>query len=175
MIARAAFTYSKVSNRHVKTDIQEFKAALEGEEELQKFCQAMRLDLLKADAAGLTEAMSSTLPDVDKKTLLENSEIGQNLVDTFQEALIHSSDGWIDDDLAFMKPWGFGLDEVRVPVLQYQGTEDKMVPYAQGIWLAEHLPQEKLRNHLMQGEGHISIFLGQMDNMVDELLAVAKP
>ncbi|KAI9691447.1 MAG: hypothetical protein M1822_007518 [Bathelium mastoideum] len=155
-------------------NVQEFKAALKGEEELQEFCQAMRPDLLKADPAGLTETMSSILPDVDKQAMLENKEIGQFMCDMFQEGLKHNSDGWVDDDITFVGPWGFDLSEIKVPVFQYQGTEDKMVPVGQGEWIAKHLPQEHFRNHLMQGEGHISIFLGQMDCMIDELLAVAK-
>lgn len=165
---------SKASDHLLKTDVQEYGAALKGEEELQKFCQAMRPEMLKADVAGLTESMASVLPDIDKQALLKNDEMGQYIVDMIHEGLKTNSDGWVDDDMAFIKPWGFELDEVKVPVIQYQGSEDKMVPYAHGEWLAKHLPQEKLRNHLMQGQGHISIFLGQMENMIDELLAIAK-
>ena len=134
----------------------------------------MRPDLLKADATGIIESMSSVLPDVDKRALLTNDDLGQNIADEFHEGLKTNSDGWVDDDIAIVKPWGFEFNEIKVPVIQYQGSEDKMCPYAHGVWIAKHLPQDKLRNHFMQGEGHISIFLGQMDNMVDELLAVAK-
>ena len=164
----------RTSNAHLQIDIQEYKAALQGEEELQKFCEAIRPELLKADAAGLTESMASNLPDVDKDAMLKDHEMGQLIVDSFHEGLRNNSDGWVDDDLAFIVPWGFDLNEVKVPVILYQGTEDKMVPYAQGVWLAEHLPQEKLRNHLLPGEGHVSIFLGKVDNMTDELLEIAK-
>jgi pimeloyl-ACP methyl ester carboxylesterase len=59
-------------------------------------------------------------------------------------------------------------------VILYQGTKDKMVPYAHGEWLAKHLPQEKLRKHLIQGQGHVSIFLGREDSIIDELLAILK-
>ena len=114
--------------------------------------------------------MSSILPDVDKQALVENTELGQYLVDTFHEGLKTNADGWVDDDLSFIQPWGFELSEIKVPVIIYQGTEHKMVPYAQGEWLAKHLPQEKIRMHLQPGHGHVSIFLGQVDNIIDELL-----
>ena len=117
--------------------------------------------------------MSTILPDVDKATL-EDPRMGQSFAISMAEAVRISLDGWVDDDLEFIEPWGFELSEVKIPVLLYQGSEDKMVPYAHGQWLAEHLPQEKLRKHLQEGEGHISIFLHGVDSMIDELLAIAK-
>lgn len=156
------------------TDIDEFNAALQGEEALQKFCTAQRAELLNADVAGVIKAMSSILPTVDKDALTNSTEMGQHMVDSMNEGLKNNCDGWVDDDLAFTRPWGFDLGEIKVPVLLYQGDEDKMVPFAHGQWLAEHLPQDKLRKHLLQGQGHISIFVGRSDAIIDELLEVAK-
>lgn len=155
-------------------DIQEFNAALKGEEELQKFLGEQRTELLQADAAGIIAALDSLLPDIDKKAIADDSQMGEFTVAMFQEALRVSADGWADDDLEFVKPWGFELNEIKVPVLLYQGMEDKMVPYAHGVWLANHLPQDKLKKHLISGEGHISIFLGQRDHMIDQLLEMTK-
>jgi pimeloyl-ACP methyl ester carboxylesterase len=163
-----------VFNPCLKTDIEEFNAALRGEEELQKFCGAMRTEMLKGGVADLIEAMSSLLPDVDKEAMTKSTEVGQYLVDSIHEGLKAGSDGWVDDDLSMIEPWGFELSEIKVPVILYQGTKDKMVPYAHGEWLAKHLPQEKLRKHLIQGQGHVSIFLGREDSIIDELLAILK-
>jgi len=156
-------------------DIDEFKAAEQGEPELQKFCQAQRAGLLGADAAGVVKEMSSILPEVDARALLDNEAMGADIAASFQEALKVSVDGWVDDDLEFIEPWGFELSDIKVPVLLYQGSEDKMVPFAHGQWFAKHLPQEKLRKYLIEGQGHISIFIGREDSMIDELLAIAKP
>ncbi|KAK5126155.1 hypothetical protein LTR85_011511 [Meristemomyces frigidus] len=154
-------------------NIDEFGAALRGEAALQAHLAPEREAMLQIDAAGLTQAMSSILPQVDKDALLRNDELGESVVTGIRVGLKYGSDGWADDDLAFVADWGFSLDEVNVPVLLYQGSEDKMVPYAHGQWLAKHLPQQHLRKHFFNGEGHISIFLGQLDNMLDELLQVA--
>lgn len=117
--------------------------------------------------------MSTLLPPCDNVALLQNRDtIGQNMVDTFHEGLRVSPDGWIDDDIESLNPWGFEFSEIRVPVLLYQGTEDKMVPFAQGKWLSEHLPQDKVKAHLLQGHGHISIF-DLIDEIIDELVAAA--
>ena len=147
---------------------------MKGEDEVRKYTEAQRSGLLAADAAGITEQMSSILPLVDKKAILENKEMGSDMATMFHEALRVSCDGWIDDDLAIIQPWGFELDEIKVPVFLYQGCEDLMVPYAHGQWLADHIPQQYLTKHLYEGEGHISIWLGYLDVMMKELLEVVR-
>ncbi|KAK4958146.1 hypothetical protein LTR10_004571 [Elasticomyces elasticus] len=156
-------------------NVEEFRAAMKGEEEIQKFCEAARPGLQQADAAGIVEEMSSILPEVDKRALTENKTMGDDIAASFREAFKVSADGWIDDDLEFVQPWGFDFSEIEVPVYLYQGSEDKMVPFAHGQWLASHLPRERLTEHLLDGEGHISIFIGREEAMVDELLGVARP
>ncbi|KAF2764030.1 putative valacyclovir hydrolase [Teratosphaeria nubilosa] len=153
-------------------NIDKFNAAFQGETPLQSFVAAQRPDMLKGDAAGIAEALASLLPPVDREAVL-NSDIGVFMADSNQEALRHGADGWVDDDLAFVKPWGFGLGEVKVSVILYQGSEDLMVPFAHGEWLARHLPEKFLRKHLLQGEGHVSIFLGKVEEMLGELLKIA--
>lgn len=64
-------------------------------------------------------------------------------------------DGIIDDDLAYVKPWGFQLDQVQAPVLLLHGTDDRIVPSGHSVWLAGQLPQAQLS--LQPGEGHVSI------------------
>ena len=48
--------------------------------------------------------------------------------------------GWVDDDLAFVKPWGFDIAEITVPVEVRYGLTDVLVPAAHGAWLATHVP-----------------------------------
>ncbi|OAQ65217.2 valacyclovir hydrolase [Pochonia chlamydosporia 170] len=157
-------------NGQGEDNVNEFNAALQGEDAIRQFCEGERPGMIKGDASDLVAAMSSILPDVDKKALLENDTLGQFLVDNIREGLKINSDGWIDDDLAFIQPWGFDLNEIKVPVLLYQGSEDKMVPFAHGEWLAKHIPSEFCKAHLLQGQGHISIVLGQLEAMLDGLL-----
>lgn len=128
--------------------------------------------MITADVAGIIEAISSLLPEVDKQSMIQNAEMGQHMVDLTREGLRNNADGWVDDNMAFINPWGFEFSEIKVPVILYQGSEDKMVPFAHGQWISAHLPQEKLTTHLMQGQGHISIFLGQTETIVDELMQV---
>ena len=111
--------------------------------------------------------MATLLPQVDRDHLTD--EFGEDLAANFKEGLRNGVDGWVDDDLAFTGPWGFDLASITVPVAIWQGSEDLMVPYAHGQWLATQVPG--VRAHLLQGEGHLSVALGALDAMFAELKA----
>jgi pimeloyl-ACP methyl ester carboxylesterase len=83
-----------------------------------------------------------------------------------RRALSNGIDGWLDDDLAFVKPWGFDLDSIRVPVSIWQGAHDRMVPFSHGEWLAAHVPGARV--HLYDDEGHISL-VQQLPRILDDL------
>jgi pimeloyl-ACP methyl ester carboxylesterase len=63
--------------------------------------------------------------------------------------------GLIDDDLAYVAPWGFDPADVVAPVLLLHGGLDRVVPGAHGAWLARRCPAAELR--LYPDDGHISV------------------
>lgn len=77
-------------------------------------------------------------------------------------------DGLVDDDVAFVSPWGFPLAAVAAPVLVVQGDEDRVVPEAHGRWLAARLPRAEFRPR--PGDGHVSV-LAAVPDALDWLLA----
>jgi pimeloyl-ACP methyl ester carboxylesterase len=86
-----------------------------------------------------------------------------------RDALREGYWGWFDDDMAFIKPWAFDLDSVRVPVHVWQGGHDRMVPFAHGEWLAAHIPTA--RSHLLPEHGHLSLAVDALPWILDELLS----
>ena len=63
------------------------------------------------------------------------------------------------------------MADITSPVAIWQGGEDRMVPYAHGVWLASHVPTA--RPHLLLEEGHISLMVRAFDHILDDLLALA--
>lgn len=148
-------------------NVDEFTAALQGEQPLRAYMQGDYEQLRDPSPAHIVEALSTLLPEVDRAALTD--EFGEDMAAGFREGFKYGVDGWVDDDLAFTKDWGFALDELAVPVFLWQGSEDLMVPFAHGEWLAARIPG--VTAHLEQGEGHLSIGVGGLDRMLDELAA----
>lgn len=148
-------------------NIEEFGAALMGERTLSAALDEAAVELRGAGPAQVVESMSTLLPAEDRAALV--GEPGEELAAQITEAVRHGAAGWIDDDLAFVNPWGFSVDDIKIPVFLWQGDRDLMVPFAHGRWLAERIPGAVA--HLLPGEGHISVFTNRVDEILDELIA----
>ena len=144
--------------------------ALEGEAALRPYLEAQADQIQQADAAGFVEVLSSLLPEVDRAVL--TGELGEETVAAMQYAISRSVDGWLDDDLAFTRPWGFELADIGVPVAVWQGDADLMVPFTHGQWLAGAVPGARV--HLEPGEGHLSITVGAIGRMLDDLADLSR-
>lgn len=147
-------------------NLAEFGEAFKGESHLREHLDVQRQHLREATAADILTALSTFLPEVDRAVMTK--EFAEDMVSGFHEALATSVDGWLDDDLAFVRPWGFSLDEIPVPVMIWQGSVDLMVPFSHGEWLAAHVPHAFA--HLEAGQGHLSIGVGSIERMLDELV-----
>jgi pimeloyl-ACP methyl ester carboxylesterase len=125
----------------VEGNIAEFTEATRGGTALRA--------LLEPEAAATLERMSGDMRDIlgpdyplseEDREVLGNPAFGQALRDDFTEAMRQGVDGWLDDDLAFVKPWGFEITDIAIPVKIRYGPEDTLVPPAHGRWLATHVP-----------------------------------
>ncbi len=61
----------------------------------------------------------------------------------------------IDDDIAYVSPWGFDPADVTAPVLLLHGEQDRVVPSSHSDWLAARWPTAELRRY--PDYGHISV------------------
>jgi pimeloyl-ACP methyl ester carboxylesterase len=150
-------------------NVVEFSAALHSEDQLRSYLLGQREQLKDATTADVAAALETVLPDVDRAVL--TGELGEDTVASAREAVRTGVEGWLEDDIAFTKPWGFGLEEISVPVMIWQGSADLAVPFSHGQWLASHLPGASV--HLEEGEGHLSIAVGALDRMLDELVSAS--
>jgi pimeloyl-ACP methyl ester carboxylesterase len=151
-------------------NIEEFALAATGGKPFSDFLARESAQLTALSGPDMANALGGLVSDVDKDALTGP------LADFMARALVAagsgSTAGWHDDDMAFLAGWGFDLDAARCPIAIWQGQEDRMVPYAHGMWLASHVPGA--RPHLLPDEGHVSLFMGAFDHILDDLLTMAR-
>ena len=151
-------------------NVEELAAARAGEPTLRPRLEQAAAEMTTLDAAALIEAMGELLPPADRVALTPGR--AEEFAASGREALADGVDGWLDDDLAFVRPWGFALADITVPVAVWQGDQDTMVPIAHGRWLAAHVPTA--RAHLLPGHGHMSAGYDHMGEIVADLVALAR-
>ncbi len=134
-------------------NIEEFGATIAGAESLQPLLESHAADLATTTGADVADWFGGLVPKVDRAAL--TGEFADFIAASSRDSVRTGIWGWFDDDLAFYHDWGFELSAIHLPVTIWQGTEDKMVPFAHGRWLAEHVPGATPR--LMAGEGHLSL------------------
>ncbi|HVD12844.1 MAG TPA: alpha/beta hydrolase [Actinomycetota bacterium] len=150
---------------------EEFGAAVAGPAELRDYLERQVPELAEITGEQAAAALGDLVSPIDAATL--TGEYAEYLAASIRGAIANGIWGWLDDDLAFVKPWGFELADIGVPVFIWQGGQDRMVPFSHGEWLAAHVPGAKAR--LLAEHGHLSIATGMFGEIVDELLAGAPP
>jgi pimeloyl-ACP methyl ester carboxylesterase len=135
-------------------NIAEFGLALsDGAEGLAPALAADAREMLAGTAADLVTSFAPHLTEADAGVL--RGGYAETMLAQIRDGCADGVDGWIDDDLAFIAPWGFDVADIRVPVLVLQGRQDAMVPYAHGEWLAARIPTAEPR--LSETDGHLSL------------------
>ena len=115
------------------------RAAIAGRAERARYAEADEFDeasFTAADWAALSGAWASLGADAGR-------------------ADAAGPDGLIDDDVAFVAPWGFDVARIDTPVLIVQGGEDRVVPPAHAHWLVRQCRTAEL--WLRPRDGHVSI------------------
>ncbi len=150
-------------------NIDLFGRALGGEPELRPGLVSAARGLGSNDSDSIVRVWQTLLPDVDRAVI--TGEYAEDQAASYAEALRQGVDGWVDDDLAFVRNWGFSVADITVPAFLWHGTEDLFVPFAHGEWLAAAIPGATA--HLLPGEGHLSLAIGALDTMLTELVSVS--
>ncbi len=113
----------------------------------------------EASSEQLLAMLDSLLSEVDRKAL--TGELGDFLRAQMAAGLAGGAAGMRDDNLAEGKfAWGFDLTKIHVPVQIWHGRHDKMAPFQNGRWLADHLPRAE--THLEPDEGHITLYVNRV-------------
>jgi pimeloyl-ACP methyl ester carboxylesterase len=134
-------------------NLDEFEATRAGREELERYLRGQADEMLASDPRAIADALRSLLSPPDAAVL--TGELAEYFHAATAAGIGKRLDGWIDDDLAFLRAWGFDLGAIRTPVQLWHGAQDRFVPIAHGRWLAERIPG--VDAHLSEEDGHLTI------------------
>ena len=151
-----------------ESNIEEFGALLDGEPALRAFIEHEAGEMRGADPAGLVAVLETLLGAADRAVLSE--ELANELLQGIAHGLTDGIDGWLDDDFAFFRPWGFDVSTIDRPVLLLHGSDDRFVPMAHGQWLADRVPGVEAR---LTGDedGHLTLIALRVKEVHEWLLA----
>jgi pimeloyl-ACP methyl ester carboxylesterase len=126
-------------------NIKEFGWALTGEETLYRELSREAETLVARVTEDAANVLGSDwdLPDADR-AVLAHPLVMRVMREAIPECVVNGPWGWVDDDLAFTKPWGFDISEITIPAEVHYGTQDVLVPAAHGEWLAGNVPSAKV-------------------------------
>jgi pimeloyl-ACP methyl ester carboxylesterase len=136
-------------------NVKEFGWALDGEQVLLPELERELADMRERVARDPSKVLGDEwdLPESDREQLAR-PEVAAVIRESTDDLLRGGPWGWVDDDLAFLRPWGFDVAEVTVPVEVRYGAQDVLVPAAHGAWLADHVPGATVV--VEHGHGHLS-------------------
>jgi pimeloyl-ACP methyl ester carboxylesterase len=142
-------------------NVTEFSRALDGEPVLVPYVEKDLAEMVANVADDPSKILEGfELSDADR-AVLQRADFAQLIRDATDDLARGGIWGWVDDDLCFVKPWGFDISEITVPVEVRYGLTDVLVPAAHGSWLAEHVPNATVVAEA--DEGH----MGDPDRVVE--------
>ncbi|MFY1597023.1 alpha/beta fold hydrolase [Micromonospora sp. WMMD737] len=101
-----------------------------------------RAERAAADPRLLLADLRTEMSTADRRAV-NDPALRRLITDTYAEALRSGPYGWIDDVLAFRRPWAFDLsaiDTAATPVRLWHGADDNFAPVSHGRWLAAQIP-----------------------------------
>ncbi|MGH7641282.1 MAG: alpha/beta fold hydrolase [Candidatus Dormibacteria bacterium] len=127
---------------------------------------ADREELLHATAEDVAAGLATLLSPADAAVL--TGAFAEFMVRCSQDGLAPGDQGWWDDGVAHLSPWGFEIASIPVPVKVWHGAQDRFVPFSHGEWLAAHVPGAEAE--LSQVDGHLTLLVSKVGGVMDWLL-----
>jgi pimeloyl-ACP methyl ester carboxylesterase len=137
-------------------NVHECEWSLAGEEtlrpELEREARKMMDDLGEDRDNPLGDEYQLSAADIE---VMSRGGVREMLDASLREGCGNGVDGYVDDDLAITRPWGFDVSAITVPVAVWYGETDTLVPPQHGRWLAQAIPGATV---VTLGGGHFAIY-----------------
>ena len=133
-------------------NVDDDRLFLTDETAARKQLEQEREEILATRPEDAAKEIASLLSPVDAAVLRD--ELAEYLVFSEREGLAPGGQGWWDDN-CMLRPWGFDVADIRVPVLLLHGRQDLFVPFGHGEWLAAHIPGVEAR--MLDDDGHLTL------------------
>jgi pimeloyl-ACP methyl ester carboxylesterase len=127
----------------------------------------MKVSIVNASNARLFRAVMRSFPPADRTVLTEWGPPDLALA-FVREAMRQGTEGCVQDYQIFGDPWGFSLEEIRIPVHIWEGGDDRTGPPGYRAFLERHIPQASVT--VVPGEGHLSLLAHQAPAIFASLL-----
>jgi pimeloyl-ACP methyl ester carboxylesterase len=107
---------------------------------------------IAADPTKAIDRDKDTWPPADRE-ILTTPDIRELCIQSDTEAYRHGMLAYAWDARLLTRPWGFKLDEIKVPVHLWHGIEDNSTTVAMARYMATKIPKGKLT--LCESEAHM--------------------
>jgi pimeloyl-ACP methyl ester carboxylesterase len=136
----------------VELNRSQYGAARHGPKELARIIYP-QVVAMRADPEHLLRRLQAESAP-DDRAALDDPEYRTTFIESINEAIGRSLDGWAADSLAFTRPWGFDPRWITTPTLLWHGTWDMFIPVSHARWLADRIPGAVLI--VSDGSGHLT-------------------
>lgn len=125
--------------------------------------------LFRGDAKRAVQMLARMLTPPDRKLLATDTHLRTRFGASLAEAYVQGIAGAIREVQLIAGPRGFLLEHITCPVHLYQSGQDRHVPPAMGRYMAERIPNARLR--IYPEEGHLSVLVHRFGDCLLDFLA----
>jgi pimeloyl-ACP methyl ester carboxylesterase len=147
-------------------NVEEWQLAEKGRDAVEPWLQKTVADWGEFNVDTFVESNRGCFPPPDIAVC--TTEFGEAVTASFRKATSTGVEGWLEDDLAMVSPWGFDLGEITTPVSVWAGKQDQFVSYRHSVWIAAAIPTADL--HVLADHGHLSVQEAMLGEIVGDLL-----
>jgi len=133
-----------------------------------RLAAATLIKLIRPVASPALEVYAAISPEGDRR-LLGRPEFKAMFLDDLLNGSRKQLAAPFADVVVFARPWGFRLDEIKVPVHWWHGDRDHIIPFAHGEHVVAALPDATL--YVVPGESHLA-GLGRAEEILRTVMTV---